>query len=70
MNAIDRALQNRIFRAGYDHGKIHGPCSPREAESELLRLKFPLDDTHVSLFCNGADDGDAGDDFRLRNLHS
>lgn len=57
------------FRLGWDYGAAHGPASPREAETELrAALGVPtVAEDAISAFCNGSDDGAAGDRFRLRN---
>ena len=69
MNATRHDV-NRAFHAGYDYGRRFGPCTPREAEFEMLHKALPTYGDLVTIFCNGADDGTSGDNFRLRLYYS
>jgi len=61
--------ERNAFKAGYARGKDCGPCSPRGAEIQLDALGIPATHTNANLFCNGTDDGAAGDPFRLARVN-
>jgi len=56
---------SKAFAAGWEYGYKVGRCSPREAEFSLRALNIEPSAGNIDAFCNGADDGSAGDDGRL-----
>ena len=57
--------RDKAFRIGFSWGAVNGLQSPSDADRVLRERNLPTDDEHVTLFCNGAEDGVRGDNFRL-----
>ena len=60
--------ERNAFRAGYRHGIDKGIVSPKEAEQIMRSLPNPLPifGNTITCFCEGAEDGANGDDWRYR----